>query len=169
MSTVTLKGNQVNLKGDIPSVNQLAEDFSFVKSDLSEGKLSDSNGKVRVLLSVPSLDTGVCAAETRRFNQELAGKEDVMALVISRDLPFAMNRFCETEGINNVVSGSDQRLGELGNKYNIEQIDGPLQGLLGRAVWVIDREGNITYNELVPEITQEPDYEKAMSAVNAIL
>ena len=169
MSTVTLKGNPVTLKGEIPTESQVAQDFTFVKSDLSEGKLSDTSGKVRIVMAVPSLDTGVCAAETRRFNQELDGKEGVSGIVISRDLPFAMNRFCETEGIKNVVSGSDQRRGELGNRYNVEQIDGPLEGLLARAVWVIDRNDNIVYSELVPEITQEPDYEKAMAAINSVL
>jgi len=169
MSTVTLKGNPVALKGEIPTEGHVAQDFTFVKSDLSEGKLSDTNGKVRVVLAVPSLDTGVCATETRRFNQELEGKEGVSAIVVSKDLPFAMSRFCETQGITNVVSGSDQRRGELGNKYNIAQIDGPLEGLLARAVWVIDRDDNIVYSELVPEITQEPDYDKAMAAINSVL
>lgn len=167
MATVTLKGNVVNLRGDIPAKNSIAPDFSFVKDDLSEGKLSEYSGKVKVLLSVPSLDTGVCALETRTFNQKLASR-DVVGIVISKDLPFAMKRFCETENIENVNNASDYRYGEFGINYNVEQVDGPLKGLLARAVWVVDGNDNILYTELVPEITTEPDYDKVMEVLDSL-
>lgn len=167
MATVTLKGNVVNLRGDIPAKNSIAPDFSFVKDDLSEGKLSEYSGKVKVLLSVPSLDTGVCANETRTFNQKLASR-DVVGIVISKDLPFAMKRFCETENIENVNNASDYRYGEFGINYNVEQVDGALKGLLARAVWVVDGNDNILYTELVPEITTEPDYDKVMEVLDSL-
>jgi len=167
MATVTLKGNVVNLRGDIPAENSIAPDFSFVRDDLSEGKLSEYSGKVKVLLSVPSLDTGVCAIETRTFNQKLASR-DVVGIVISKDLPFAMKRFCETENIENVSNASDYRYGDFGINYNVEQVDGPLKGLLARAVWVVDGNDNIFYTELVPEITTEPDYDKVMEVLDSL-
>ncbi len=169
MTTVNLKGNPVAIKGTLPSVNSQAENFSFVKSDLSEGSLADYGDKVKVLLAVPSLDTGVCAIEAKKFNEELSAKEGVQALVISKDLPFAMGRFCETNSIENVTGASDFRYNTFSQLYNTEIMEGPLKGLSCRAVLVVDREDNITYTELVPEITQEPNYEAALQAVNNLL
>jgi len=169
MATVTLKGNTVNLTGDLPSINTKAIDFKFVKEDLSEGKLSDYAGKVRVVLAVPSIDTGVCAIETTKFNQELKKRSDVTGIVVSMDLPFAFKRFCAAEGIENVVTGSEFRYKDFMTKYNTELIDGGLAGVSARAVFVIDREDTITYAELVPEITEEPDYSKALAAIDSLL
>lgn len=169
MTTVNLKGSPVTIKGDLPALNSQAENFSFVKSDLSEGSLADYAGQVKVLLGVPSLDTGICAMETKKFNQELSTKTGVQALVISKDLPFAMGRFCEANGIENVTSASDFRYNSFSQLYNTEIMDGPLKGLSCRAVIVVDRDGAIAYTELVPEITQEPNYEAAMEAVNNLL
>lgn len=168
MATVTLKSNVVNIKGEIPQAGQKAPDFSYVKADLSEARLSDSNGKVRVIIAVPSLDTGICAIETKAFNEKLAQKDNVLGLVISEDLPFAMKRFCETEGIENVISASDFREREFISKYNTEILDGPLKGVSARAVFVVDTEGMIRYSELVPEITHEPKYDDVMEAVNRL-
>lgn len=167
MATVTFKGNPVNIKGDVPAKGKAA-DFTFVKDDLSEGRLSDFSNKVKVLIAVPSLDTSVCATETRKFNERLAQKENVQGLIISKDLPFAMKRFCASEGIENVINASDFRYGDFSSKYNTEITDGPLKGLSTRAVFVVDQSDNITYTELVPEIGQEPDYDKAIAAVDAL-
>jgi len=169
MAQVTFKGNPVRIKGDIPPVNSRAEDFTFVKIDLSEGSLYGSDKKVKVILAVPSLDTGICQIETKKFNEKLSGKSDVEAIVISKDLPFAMKRFCETEGIANVTSGSDFRYNEFLSKYNTEMLEGPLKGLSSRAVFVVDENNTIQYSELVPEIVQEPNYDDAMKVVESLI
>ncbi len=169
MTTVNLKGSPVAIKGEIPAANTSAENFSFVKADLSEASLDDFGGKVKVLLAVPSLDTGVCAIETKRFNEELSTMDGVEAIVISKDLPFAMNRFCETNGIENVTSASDFRYNSFTQQYNTEILEGPLKGLSSRAVFVVDQNNQITYSELVPEITQEPNYEAALAAINDLI
>lgn len=169
MTTVNLKGNPVAIKGEIPAPQSKAENFSFVKPDLSEASLSDYHDKIKVLIGVPSLDTGICAMETKRFNQEVSGLEEVEALVISKDLPFAMGRFCETNGVENVTAASDFRYNNFSQRYNTEIMEGPMKGLSSRAVFVVDRDNKITYSELVPEITQEPNYEAAMSAIKDLL
>ncbi|MDF2454322.1 MAG: tpx [Cytophagaceae bacterium] len=169
MAQVTLKGNATSIKGDLPSVGSTAPDFKFVKTDLSDSSLYAENSKVKVIIAVPSLDTGVCALETRQFNQKLADKNHVTGVVVSKDLPFAMRRFCETEGIKNVVSVSDFRYGEFSQKYNTEITEGPMKGLSARAVFVVDAQNVIRYTELVPEIAQEPDYDKVMAAVDQLL
>jgi len=170
MATVTLKGTRFPIKDDIPVEGVPAPDFTFVRSDLSEASiLDDYSGKVRVLIAVPSLDTGVCQMETRKFNEELGKREGVQGIVISKDLPFAMNRFCETAGIKNVSMGSDYRYSDFINEYNTEILKGPLKGLSARAVFVLDASDNIRYSELVPEITQEPDYDKALKVIDSLL
>ncbi|MBC7488326.1 MAG: thiol peroxidase [Cytophagaceae bacterium] len=169
MAQVTLKGNTTNIKGDLPAVGSTAPDFKFVKTDLSDSSLYEERSKIKVIIAVPSLDTGVCAIETRQFNQKLADKTNVTGVVISKDLPFAMRRFCETEGIKNIVSASDFRYNEFSQKYNTEIIDGPMKGLSARAVFVVDAQNVIRYTELVPEIAQEPDYDKVMAAVDKLL
>lgn len=169
LNSTKFKGNPVNLLNKIPEVGKKAFDFTFVKTDLTEGSLYDLEEKVKVILSVPSLDTGVCQIETKKFNEKLSALDGVMGIVISKDLPFAMKRFCETEGIKNVFSGSDYRYQDFGQEFNVEMIDGPMKGLLARAVFVLDKENTIKYAELVPEITQEPDYDKAIEAVKSLL
>ena len=169
MASVTLKGNSVSIKGDIPAKGVQAEDFTFVKSDLSEGSLKDYQDKIKVLMAVPSLDTGICAMETKKFNEELSKLDGVAGIVISEDLPFAMKRFCETENIGNVISASDFRYKDFGNKYNTQIMEGPMKGLSARAVWVIDQNNTIQYSELVPEIVQEPNYEGALAVVKNLL
>lgn len=166
MASVTLKGTPATIKGDIPTTGA-APDFTFVKDDLQDEKLSDLSG-IKVLIAVPSLDTRICALETRQFNQQLSGKSGVTGLVISKDLPFAMKRFCETADIANVVNASDFRYGEFTRHYNTEIMEGPMKGLSARAVFVVDQDNQIVYAELVPEIGQEPNYEKALEAVDKL-
>lgn len=165
MSQITLKGNSINTCGNLPKVGEQAPDFVLVKGDLSEGKLSDYKGKYAILNIFPSLDTGVCAASVRKFNQEVTKKDNTAVLAISADLPFAAGRFCSAEGIQNVVSMSTFRDSEFGKKYGVEMVDGPLKGLMARAVVVVNPEGKVSYEELVPEITQEPNYDAAINSI----
>ncbi len=166
MSTITFKGNKVNTCGELPKVGTLAPNFELVKSDLSTVNLADLKGK-KVLLNIfPSLDTGVCAASVRKFNVEVGKLQNVVALSVSKDLPFAMGRFCGAEGINNMVSASGFRSSKFCSDYGILMTDGPLSGLYARAVVVIDETGKVVYTELVPEITQEPNYDKALAALS---
>jgi len=169
LNTTKFKGNTVNLLNKIPDEGKKAFDFTFVKADLTESSLYDFDDKIKVVISVPSLDLGVCQAETRKFNEKLEGLSGVIGIVISKDLPFAMKRFCELEGIENVISGSDFRYQDFAQEFNTEMTDGPFKGLLARAVFVIDKEHNICYSELVPEIGQEPDYDKALKAIKELL
>ena len=164
MSVTNFKGAQVNISGELPKVGVVAPDFTLVKGDLSEINLSDLKGKYVVLNIFPSLDTGVCAASVRKFNKEAASLPNTVILAISADLPFAAGRFCTTEGIENVVPASVYRNPEFANKYGVLMTDGPLKGLLARAVVVINPEGNISYTELVPEITSEPSYQAAINS-----
>jgi thioredoxin-dependent peroxiredoxin len=165
MSKVTLKGNTINTIGELPIVGSQAPDFTLVKNDLSDVSLSTFKGKKVVLNIFPSLDTAVCAASVRRFNVEAAKLPNTVVICISKDLPFAHNRFCTTEGIANVVSASEFRSNNFGKSYGVMLTDGPLQGLLSRSVVVLDATGKVVYNELVPEITQEPDYEAAIQSI----
>ena len=165
MATVTLGGNPVSLQGNFPVAGQEARNFKMVKGDLSEASLSDWAGKKVILNIFPSLDTAVCATSVRKFNQLAAGKENTVVLAISKDLPFAQGRFCTTEGIENVVPLSAFRNTTFGEDYGVAMIDGPLAGLLARAVIVIGTDGKVAYSQLVPEITTEPDYEAAIAAL----
>jgi thiol peroxidase len=165
MSIVTFKGLSVNLKGDIPSVGDIAPNFRFVKTDLTETSLYELGNKAKVIIAVPSLDTGVCATETRKFNEKLAEKHNLIGLVISKDLPFAIKRFCEIDGIKNVVVGSDFRYNEFCNNYNTEMMEGPLKGLSARIVFVLDKDNVIRHVDLVSEVATEPDYDTILEAV----
>ncbi|WP_299253531.1 thiol peroxidase [uncultured Cytophaga sp.] len=168
MTKVTLKGNPVTIKGDLPNIGTTASDFTFVKSDLSEGTLYGQGDVIKVIIAVPSLDTSTCALETRQFNQKLADQKGVQGIVISKDLPFAMKRFCETEGISNVVSGSDFRSSEFIQKYNTEILDGPLKGLSARAIVLVDKNNVVRYTELVSEISAEPNYDHVLKAIEGL-
>jgi thioredoxin-dependent peroxiredoxin len=165
MTTITFKGNPIQINGEIPSNASKAIDFELVASDLSTHSLSNYNGKRIVLNIFPSVDTGVCAASVRQFNQFASSLENTVVLCISRDLPFAQKRFCGAENIENVVMLSDFASGSFGKAYGIEMLDGPLKNLHARAVVVLDENHTIVYQELVPEITQEPDYAKAIQAL----
>ena len=163
MATTNFKGQPVKLIGEFIQVGKVAPDFELVKTDLSSFSLKDLNGKNVILNIFPSLDTSVCATSVRKFNKMAAGLKDTVVLAISKDLPFAHGRFCTTEGIENVIPLSDFRFSDFDESYGVRMADGPLAGLLARAVVVIGKNGKVAYTELVPEITQEPDYDKALA------
>ena len=165
MATVTLGGNAVNVKGNFPNTGAQAPEFTLVKSDLSELTLSSLKGKKVVLNIFPSLDTKVCAMSVRKFNDMAAKMDNTVVLAISKDLPFAHARFCTTEGIENVIGLSAFRNTTFGEDYGVALADGPLAGLLARAVIILDEQGKVIYTQLVPEITTEPDYEKALQQI----
>lgn len=164
MATITFKGNAINTAGKLPEVGSKAPDFKLVKSDLSEASLADYKGKKVILNIFPSLDTSVCAASVRKFNAEAEKQPNTVVLCISRDLPFAHTRFCSVEGLKNVVSLSEFRDDSFSKAYGVKITDGPLAGLHSRAIVVVDENGTVKYTEQVPEIAQEPDYEKALKA-----
>lgn len=161
METVYFKGQEVHTYGNVPAVGTQAPDFTLTKADLGELKLSDMRGKKVVLNVFPSLDTPVCAASVRRFNKEASEKPGVVVVCVSEDLPFAIGRFCTLEGLDNVVGTSAFRSPEFAKDYGLMLTDGPLKGLLARAVIIIDENGKVIYRQLVDEITNEPDYEAA--------
>ncbi len=165
MASIALQGNPINTSGDLPQVGSKAPDFTLVKTDLSPENLAALAGKNVVLNIFPSVDTPVCATSVRRFNADASKKDNTVVLNISADLPFAHARFCGAEGLEDVVSLSSFRNTAFGTDYGVDIIDGPLQGLLSRAVVVIDAEGVIKYTEQVPEITQEPNYDAALAAL----
>jgi thioredoxin-dependent peroxiredoxin len=159
MSTVKFKGADVHTNGDLPKIGSQAPDFVLVNGSLQEIHLSDFKGK-RVLLNIfPSLDTGTCAASVRRFNKWVSEKENVVVLCISKDLPFAQNRFCGAEGLENVITASDFRYNSFATDYGVLLTDGPLKGLISRSVVAVDGTGKVIYTELVSEIVNEPNYE----------
>lgn len=165
MAKITFKGSEVNTSGTLPQVGTKAPNFVLVKNDLSEVSLPDLKGKNIVLNIFPSLDTGVCAASVRRFNKDAANLNNTVVLAVSADLPFASGRFCTAEGIENVIPASTYRNPEFSKDYGVLMVDGPLKALLARAVVIINPEGNISYIELIPEITQEPNYQAAINSI----
>ncbi len=165
MSQTHLKGNPVSLSGNEVNVGDKAPEVIVVAQDLSEIKVGGATGKKQVIVVVPSLDTPVCAAETRKFNEEAAKVKNAGITVVSMDLPFAMGRFCTTEGIENLKVGSDFRNKDFANAYGVLIADGPLAGVTCRAIFAVNEEGVVTYKEIVPEITAEPDYESALNAI----
>lgn len=165
MATVTLRGNPIHTSGELPEVGSQAPDFTVTGGDLGDIKLGDFAGKSLILNIHPSIDTGVCAASARAFNQRAAGRGDTVVLSVSQDLPFAFNRFCEAEGIENVKTGSVFRSSFL-DDYGVRIMDGPMKGLAARSVVVVGPDGKVKYTELVPEIAQEPDYDSALAAID---
>ena len=165
MAEITLKGNPFHTSGNLPSVGYAAPDFSLTRQDLSDFKLRDVTGKRVVLNIFPSVDTPPCSASVRRFNTEISKFENAVALCISRDLPFAHARFCEAEGLKDVIPLSEMRHRDFGEKYGVVITDGPMAGLLARAVLVLDESGKVIYSQLVDEIVEEPAYEKALQAL----
>lgn len=165
MAKITLGGNPINTIGNLPAVGSKAPDFSLSAIDLSTVGLEKFTGKKKILNIFPSVDTGVCAASVRKFNVNAAAYSDAVVLCISRDLPFAQKRFCGAEGIENVFMLSDFKSGTFGKEYGVEITDGNFSGLHARAVVVLDAENNIIYEELVPEIAQEPNYEAALAVL----
>ncbi len=164
MASTKFKGNPVSTNGTLPEVGSQAPDFTLVGADLSEKSLSDFAGQTIVLTVNPSYDTGICQAAARRFNSELSKKDGVTVLMISADLPFAQKRFCTAEGIEGIVPLSTFR-SSFAEDYGLQLVDGPLKGVTARAVLIVDGSGKVTYSELVDEITTEPNYEAALSAL----
>jgi thiol peroxidase len=169
MAIITFKGYlKVNVAGSLPAVGSEAPAFILVRNDLSEISLRDLAGKTIILNIFPSLDISVCAASVRRFNKEIALLPNVVILAVSADLPFAAGRFCTVEGIDKVNTGSVFRSPRFALNYGVLMTNGPLKGLLARSVIVIDTWKKVVYTELVSEITNEPDYQKALAAVKAL-
>jgi thiol peroxidase len=166
MASVTLGGNPVTVNGNFPKKGDTAPDFTLWGKDLKDVGLKDFAGKRKVLNIVPSLDTPVCATSTRKFNEKAGGKPNTVVLVISTDLPFAANRFCTTEGLQNVVTLSTVRNRDFHAKYGVDLADGPLKGLTARGVVVLDENNKVLHSQLVPEIKNEPDYDAALAALN---
>ena len=164
MAEITLRGNPIHTVGELPEVGSTAPAFTLTGSNLADLTAGDFAGKSLVLNIFPSVDTGVCATSVRTFNEKAAGRDDVAVLNVSADLPFAQARFCGAEGIENVTSASSFR-SDFGQVYGVSLSDGPMAGLLSRAVVVIDPDGVVTYTEQVPEIAQEPNYDAALGAL----
>jgi thiol peroxidase len=164
MATVTLKGNPLETVGELPKTGAKAPAFNLVKDDLSEITLSDVSGRV-VLNIFPSVDTGTCAMSVRQFNSKASSLDNTTVICVSKDLPFALSRFCGAEGLNDVVVGSAFR-GTFGEDYGVTFKTGPLTGLLSRAVVVIDENGDVIYTEQVAETVDEPNYEAALNALS---
>ena len=165
MASITLKGNAINTNGELPKVGTQLADFKLIQNDLSVASLSTFAGKKLVLNIFPSIDTGTCAASVRKFNEAAAGLENTTVLCISRDLPFAQQRFCGAEGIENVVNLSDFQAGTFGKENGLEIIDGPLAGLHSRVLIVADTDGKIIHTEQVGDIVNEPNYEAALAVL----
>jgi thioredoxin-dependent peroxiredoxin len=163
---VTFKGNPVTLVGNEVKVGDTAPDFTVLANDLSPVTLADSKGSVRIISVVPSLDTGVCDQQTRRFNEEAASLEGVRVLTISVDLPFAQKRWCGAAGVDRVQTLSDHRDLSFGTAYGVAIKE---LRLLARAVFVVDKDDKVVYAEYVPEVTQHPNYEAAIEAAKAAL
>ncbi|MXX87323.1 MAG: thiol peroxidase [Acidobacteria bacterium] len=164
MATVTLGGTPFAISGDLPAAGAAAPDFTLTGGDLGDISLGDYAGQRLILNIFPSVDTPVCAASVRRFNEEAAALEGVSVLCVSRDLPFAHGRFCAAENIEAVSCASEMRDGSFGDAYGVRISEGPLSGLLARAVVVVDGDGRVRHSQLVPEIKEEPDYDAALAA-----
>ena len=162
--TVTLGGKPVHTVGKLPAVGTPVKNFTLAGVDLQDKTLADYKGKYVIMNIFPSVNTGVCSKSVRKFNEDAAGLKNATVLCISKDLPFAQKQFCGAEGINNVVMLSDFR-SDFGSTYGVQIADGPMKGLLSRAVIVVDPTGKIVYEEQVPEIGHEPNYTAAIAAI----
>lgn len=165
MSQVTFKGSPVNTIGTLPKVGEQAPDFSLTSGDLSQKSLKDFEGKRIILNIFPSVDTGTCAASVRAFNEIASSLPNSVVLCISKDLPFAQGRFCAGEGLENVITLSEYKDSSFSDAYGVRFSDGPLEGLLSRAVVVLDESGKVVYNEQVSETADEPNYEAALAVL----
>lgn len=165
MAKITLGGNPTHTSGELPENGTQAPDFKLSRTDLQESTLEDFKGKKVVMNIFPSVDTGVCAASVRKFNEQASDLDNTVVLCISRDLPFAQARFCGAEGLDQVQVLSDFKDGSFGKDYGLLINDGAFAGLHSRVVIVLDEDHKVIYTEQVPEIGQEPDYEAALSAI----
>jgi thiol peroxidase len=169
MATITQKGKPIHSIGELPKVGAKAPDFKLTKGDLSDVGLADFGGKVKILNIVPSLDTSTCALSAKRFNEEVKKLGGAVVLNISRDLPFAQTRFCKAEGVDSAIPLSALRNLDFGKDYGVAIVDGPMAGLLSRAVVVVDAQDKVVYAQQVPEIGSEPDYASAVKAAEKAL
>jgi thiol peroxidase len=165
MANVTLGGTPVETIGNLPKVGSKAPNFKLTGTDLADKSNSDFDGRRLILNIFPSVDTGTCAQSIRTFNEKASQLENTTVLCISKDLPFAMARFCGAEGIDNVESFSDYKTGKFGDDYGLTFTTGAFETLLSRCIVVIDTDGTITYTEQVTEIADEPNYEAALDAL----
>ncbi|WP_297007257.1 thiol peroxidase [uncultured Corynebacterium sp.] len=164
MADTAFSGTPAHTVGDLPAVDTQAPAFTTVDTDLNDVSLSDFAGKRVVLNIFPSVDTGVCATSEREFNRRATGLDNTVVVSVSKDLPFALGRFCAAEGIGNVVPTSAFR-SSFSEDYGVRLLDSPLAGVLARAVVVIDTDGTVLHSQLVPEITTEPDYDAALAVL----
>ena len=165
MADIVDGGKSIHTSGELPAVGTIAPDFRLVARDLKDVGLDAYRGKTKVLNIVPSLDTRVCAISARKFNEKAASVQNAVVIVVSADLPFAMNRFCSTEGLHNVVPLSMMRSRQFAKDYGVLITDGPMEGITARAVVVIDAKDKIVYTELVPDIGLEPNYDAALASI----
>ncbi len=165
MANIKLGEDPVKTAGDLPAVGSKAPDFKVTKTDLTDTTLSEFLGKNIVLNIFPSIATSVCSASVRKFNELAAGKDNTVVISVSRDLPFAHKNFCEAEGIDNVIPTSEYKDNGFSDNYHVKMLDGKFEGLLSRCIVVIDPDGKVVYTEQVPNIGQEPDYDKALAAI----
>lgn len=165
MADITLKGNACHTSGDLPAAGSAAPSFTLVGGDLGEITLESLKGKKVVLNIVPSFDTGTCATSVKTFNAKIGDMGDAVVVNVSKDLPFAQKRFCEAESVEHVTNLSAFRCQKFAEDYGVGIVDGPLQGLLTRAVVVVDADGKVAYSQLVTEIVDEPDYDAAIAAL----
>ena len=164
MATITFQGKPLQTSGDLPPVGSAAPDFSLVNGRLQDINMGSFQGKKKILNIVPSMDTPVCAASTRRFNEKAGKLDNTVVLNISADLPFAQDRFCRTEGLKNIIPLSTFR-SDFANDYGVKMIEGALSGLTARAVVVIDATDRVIYSQMISEITEEPDYEAVLAVL----
>ena len=164
MANITLGGNPISTIGNLPEIGTIAPEFNAVKKDLTLFSSNELVGKNIIINIFASIDTGICADSTRRFNKEVSALENTAVVCISRDLPFALERICDAESLNDVIPVSAFN-SSFGTDYGVTILDGPMQGLLSRSVVVINTEGEVIYTEQVPEIAQEPDYDSAIAAL----
>lgn len=165
MANITLGGTPVETAGSLPEIGSKAPDFKLTAIDLSTKTLEDFSGHNLVLNIFPSVNTGVCAASVRAFNEKAAGMDNTKVLCISRDLPFAQDQFCAAEGLDNVVMLSDFKTGEFGQDYGVTFITGGFEGLHSRCIVVVNPNGEVIYTEQVPETGEEPNYDAALASL----
>jgi thiol peroxidase len=169
MASVTLKGSTIHTNGELPKVGSVAPDFVLVDAELKDRSLKDFKGKKKILSIVPSLDTSTCSLSAKKFNESAKEDLNLLILVISCDLPFAQKRLCGAENIQNIQTLSMMRSKDFASKYGVLIVDGPLAGIAARAIVVLDENDKVLYTELVSEIAQEPDYQKAVAAVKGFV
>lgn len=167
MPETKFKGSSVHTAGNMPALHMKAPDFRLIDKDLKERSLHEFQGKKKLLSTVPSLDTSICSLMTKHINEFAKKHPNFIFITVSADLPFAQKRFCEHEGVHNVVTLSMMRDKEFGKDYGLLLQDSPLAGLLARSVFILDEKDHVKYLELVPEITHEPNYHKAFEAIQS--